>query len=175
MRQRKVPSPGFQVEIVMVDYDSSKSQNQASKYDNSKSDVTVATEKAKQDRSMKSRRKKDSNDDVFSDSDTEDSRSPNQVSPQPLSNSGEHATFHRPTTNVPNEGTVNITTTAEQISFNDGKVETRVVHGETKEETSSLKLEEAATSNSTSVSEFKAIAADASVFSFGDDEDYESE
>lgn len=158
----------------MVDYDSSKSQNQASKYDNRKSNVTVATEKAKQDRSMKSRRKKDSNDDFFSDSDTEDIRSPNQVS-QPLSNSGEHATFHRPTTNVPNEETVSITTTAEQISFNDGKVETRVVDGETKEGTSSLKLEEAATSNSISVSEFKAIAADASVFSFGDDEDYESE
>ncbi|XP_042459227.1 phosphatidylinositol 3,4,5-trisphosphate 3-phosphatase and protein-tyrosine-phosphatase PTEN2A-like [Zingiber officinale] len=169
--KRKVASPGFQVEIVMVDYDSSKSQNQ----DNRKSDVSVATEKAKQDRSMKSRRKKDSNDDVFSDSDTEDSRSPNQVSPQPFSNNGENATFDRPTTNVPTEGTASIAITAEQISCNDEKVETRIVDGETKEGTSSRKLAEAATSNSTSVSEFKAIAADASVFSFGDDEDYESE
>ncbi|KAG6538273.1 hypothetical protein ZIOFF_003386 [Zingiber officinale] len=169
--KRKVASPGFQVEIVMVDYDSSKSQNQ----DNRKSDVSVATEKAKQDRSMKSRRKKDSNDDVFSDIDTEDSRSPNQANPQPFSNNGEHATFDRPTTNVPNEGTASIAITAEQISCNDEKVETRIVDGETKEGTSSRKLAEAATSNSTSVSEFKAIAADASVFSFGDDEDYETE
>ncbi|CAL9159282.1 unnamed protein product [Musa hybrid cultivar] len=156
--KRKIPSPGFQVEIVMVDYDHSRSQNPMSTNVNKDSDGRLATGKPKGDSSSissTSNKNKDNKDDVFSDSDAEETRSPR----------GEN-------TNSPNDKTAGI----EQASLEDGAAAAMVAKKAPTEVSSGLMSEEAVVANSAAVSEFKAIAADASVFSFGDDEDeYESE
>ncbi|WOK93642.1 hypothetical protein Cni_G02342 [Canna indica] len=167
--KRKVPSPGFQVEIVMVDYDSVRARNPASGNDKKNSNGNVINENPKRDRNSTApnlSKNKDNKDDVFSDSDTEDKESANDNVAQVSRNVEEHYNSGKITNNVANQ---------ETSSIEAGKAEAGVANEVKKEATSSLRLEEAATLNSGSASEFKAIAADASVFSFGDEDEYESE
>lgn len=150
----------------MVEYASLSRQNRPSTNDNNQnSDGNT--------KSSNSKKKKENKDDVFSDSDTEDNRSPNRRSAQHSSNIGEQVNAVRLTSNATNEETSKTVAGVGEISSKDGKAEATVATE--KEEASGPSLQEAAPTNSNSVSEFKAIAADASVFSFGDEEDYESE
>lgn len=141
----------------MVDYDHSRSQNPMSTNVNKDSDGRLATGKPKGDSSSissTSNKNKDNKDDVFSDSDAEETSSPR----------GENA-------NSPNDKTAGI----EQASLDNGAAAAMVAKKAPTEGSGGLMSEEAVVANSAAVSEFKAIAADASVFSFGDENEYESE
>lgn len=166
--KRKLPSPTFQVEIVMIDYDGAlpkkpnneqvKSRHDASsKLTSSSSSGVAAVPKSK------GSSENEGKDDVFSDSDGEDGSSRSnhaqasvagQASDDPMSS----------VTQKTQQMSVNNTESNQKRSGNPvvdgvGKSESRV-------ETPKL--------GSSAATDFKAIAADASVFSFGD-EDYESE
>ncbi|RRT40026.1 hypothetical protein B296_00044586 [Ensete ventricosum] len=144
---------GFdKVEIVTVDYD--RSQNPASTNVSKDSDGRLVTGKPKGDSSSISSTSNKNKDDVFSDSDAEDTGS----------SRGKNA-------NSSNDKTAGI----EQGSLDDGAAAAMVAKEAPREGSSGLMSEEAVVTNSAAVSEFKAIAADASVFSFGDEDEYESE
>lgn len=171
--QRKFPSPGFQVEIVMIDYDGTipakfKSEDASKKSDemsgtNSSTDGTQANS----DQCMGSG-SRDQNDDVFSDSEGEESTK----------------TSARSSSAAPSVGVIDSSTSEEQITQVTCQTEQLTIGGQEptdlKTDTSSeIKID--ADNRTASIpnlgsTDFKAIAADASVFSFGyDDEDYESE
>ncbi|XP_031117349.1 phosphatidylinositol 3,4,5-trisphosphate 3-phosphatase and protein-tyrosine-phosphatase PTEN2A-like isoform X1 [Ipomoea triloba] len=171
--KRKFPSPGFQVEIVMIDYDGTipakfKSEDASKKSDemsgtNSSTDGTQANS----DQCMGSG-SRDQNDDVFSDSEGEESTK----------------TSARSSSAAPSVGVIDSSTSEEQITQVTCQTEQLTIGGQEptdlKTDTSSeIKID--ADNRTASIpnlgsTDFKAIAADASVFSFGDDdEDYESE
>ncbi|XP_019194961.1 PREDICTED: phosphatidylinositol 3,4,5-trisphosphate 3-phosphatase and protein-tyrosine-phosphatase PTEN2A-like [Ipomoea nil] len=171
--KRKFPSPGFQVEIVMIDYDGTipakfKSEDASKKSDemsgtNSSTDGTQAN--SDQSKGSGSR---DHNDDVFSDSEGEESTK----------------TSARSSSAAPSGGVIESSTSEEQITQVTCQTEQLTIGGQEptdlKTDTSSeIKIDAVKTTASIpnlGSTDIKAIAADASVFSFGDDdEDYESE
>lgn len=104
-------------------------------------------------------------DDVFSDSEAEEGGSSKSKRTQPASSTGETVTSSAPASeNKSNADQVaTVTRATEQVSLgNSGPAPP-------KSDVAS------STEFSTSESEFKAMAADASVFTFGDEEDYESD
>ncbi|KAA8531661.1 hypothetical protein F0562_006622 [Nyssa sinensis] len=164
--KRKLPSPGFQIEVVMIDYDGTiptrNKTGQASKGSDGRSVNTPAsTDGVAATTNQNKVSGNQDNDDVFSDSEGEETVSSKSRPAQAASGQS--------------------VTTVEQIAT--------LTHG-TKQ--LSLKSKEATQANNekkidgversasihnldSGVSDIKAIAADASVFSFGDEEDYESE
>jgi phosphatidylinositol-3,4,5-trisphosphate 3-phosphatase/dual-specificity protein phosphatase PTEN len=150
--KRKLPSPGFQVEIVMIDYDGStptkpKPNNNTSEESSRGSEKTTTTNHAASPSNPTQ-----NNDNVFSDSDGEESE-PSRIS------SSETQTVEKgddTNTTIRNE--------TEKIC----------VVGPTEMSTANETKSVVDIPNFDS-GDIKAIAADASVFSFGDDEDYESD
>ncbi|GLU20069.1 hypothetical protein SLE2022_362840 [Rubroshorea leprosula] len=163
--KRKLPSPGFLAEIVMIDYDGTQPTKPKTVSANKETNSNSGS--AQRGNAANSNQSKD--DDVFSDSDGEE-KSGASKSRQTQVAAGVGAAVPRPAN--------------EQI-------------GNLSHETSKLTLKsEEATSNSASrqpntnaaakpapaieipnleATDIKAIAADASVFSFGDDEEFESD
>ncbi|KAJ4962325.1 hypothetical protein NE237_022264 [Protea cynaroides] len=180
--KRKLPSPGFQVEVVMIDYDGTiptKPKPETVNKPSNGSSESVPT-KADGDASIPSPSKgsgSQDKDDVFSDSEAEDGGSSKGRRNQAVTGVGGPAT-------TSGGGPPETGTTAEQMAA--------VTHG-----TKQVSLRSEGTNQITSASEvntdggsrvssdldvtkmdssdFKAIAADASVFTFGDEDDYESE
>lgn len=107
-------------------------------------------------------------DDVFSDTESEGSVSSKKRHGQMSSSAGNTTTAtNDPKTGVAPEEMADVTRRTENVSLgNDGRVQNP---------TSEVKHDGTGAASSIESSDFKAIAADASVFSFGDDEDYESE
>lgn len=148
--QRKLPSPGFQLEVVLLDYDGSEPLKptlaNVRKY-------LKPTEKAAPRESKPAPQKTDESfsdkdkDKVFSDSDGEGNGSNKNKQVKDPSSSDE----------APQN---KISQAMEGVSLKGPETDGK---------------ENNASGNSTSANDFKAIAADTSVFSFGDDEDYESE
>lgn len=191
MLQRKLPSPGFQVEIVLADYDGSKpnaaetsAKNQSAGSPQTASSTTdgnaaAVTEKSKEESSDSNNDK----DDVFSDEESGGgSKGGNKSSADPpvttatatttttTSGASTHSNIPPPATSG---GSVEKMTEATQnLSFEN-------VGGPKKTETvsssSSLLSKAGASEVTTPESQFKAMAADASVFTFGDEDDYESD
>ncbi|KAL5707054.1 hypothetical protein ACHQM5_025150 [Ranunculus cassubicifolius] len=162
--KRSLPSPGFQVEIVVVDYDGTiieKTKNEstsaeASSTAASSGELTTRTKQVKggedQDR-----------DDVFSsDSESEENNSSRKKK------TGETTSSVNPESTIAQKEIVDITHGIAQVSVKSGGVvEATATKGDDVE---SVNVE------SVAGSDIKAIAADASVFSFGDeDEDSDSE
>ncbi|KAK2967625.1 hypothetical protein RJ640_030496 [Escallonia rubra] len=172
--KRKLPSPGFQVEVVMIDYDSSvptkyKADDHAGKESDARSGntTTLSDGVAANSNQNKVAGNQDS-DDVFSDSDGEETQG---------SRSGlAHASSG--TTAAPLESG----TTSKQIATLVHGTEELSVRSKEPTQTSIASKEKTTEEAARSVSipnldsgDIKAMAADASVFSFGDDEDYDSE
>nr|TKW34861.1 hypothetical protein SEVIR_2G334300v2 [Setaria viridis] len=183
--KRKLPSPGFQVEVVLVDYDGSQAPKPKpaagsdNKTDADSSGSTVAKESnAAPPESNKGTGSNDK-DEVFSDSEGEDGSSKGRK--EKASSGGQsNANAAKPS---------ETSTVQEEASAAASRLEKVAITSEQgaakAPDATSLKTEVSSKSSSTtapspavdssSMSEFKAIAADASVFSFGDEDDYESE
>lgn len=176
--KRKLPSPGFQVEVVLVDYDGTAPMSNTEVAIN-KSDGSSGTSPApNSEGAVAAKSGEDSGsqdkDDVFSDSEAEETGSSKSRQAQKASGAGGSAT----TTTPSSEGKTNsvqmasLTRGTEQMSVSGS-------HPANEPKTEAVAAAGAGLShgvpNLGEVSEFKAMAADASVFTFGDDEDYDSE
>ncbi|KAG8368416.1 hypothetical protein BUALT_Bualt15G0043200 [Buddleja alternifolia] len=160
--KRKLPSAGFQVEVVLVDYDNVAVSatppavtTTSESVQNSNANTASTPGPAPAEESAPSNNsKKDQETDEFSDNEGEETAS---------SKSGQ--TDNK---TVDSNQITNLTRKTEQMSLaTPGSANTEVK----KEAVGGTEV-----SNSVGeVSEFKAMAADASIFSFGDDDDYESE
>ncbi|PKI31911.1 hypothetical protein CRG98_047693, partial [Punica granatum] len=159
--KRKLPSPGFQLEIVMVDYKESlhaKPKTEGRKPENS-SDHNYTS--GSRDPSNTNAKKASGNeeDDVFSDSEGED---------------GSPKSRHTQTTNNGDEpkatGPASEEFAKQEVST--GSKESAQQNDSGKADPSIANISKP---DSGGNSEFKVVAADASVFTFGDEEDYESE
>uniref|UniRef100_A0ACD5VXA2 Uncharacterized protein n=1 Tax=Avena sativa TaxID=4498 RepID=A0ACD5VXA2_AVESA len=182
--KRKLPSPGFQVEVVLVDYDGSQppkqkaadgSADKKSDADSSKSTSPKENYAAVHVESNKEAGG-DDKDDVFSDNEAEDGSSKGKK--EKVSSSGQ-GTAKASETSVAQKEASAASAGIEKVTISSEQGNARAP------DATSLKTEASSKSSSTttqppavessSMSEFKAIAADASVFSFGDEDDYESE
>jgi phosphatidylinositol-3,4,5-trisphosphate 3-phosphatase/dual-specificity protein phosphatase PTEN len=167
--KRKLPSPGFQVEVVLADFNAPltalrvpEAETATQKMDEGINTVNTNANTANQNK--ESRRNDEDN--VFSDGKGEDSGS--SKSRQVLT--AETVTPSTPGTQS-NPNVASLTEATQQVIIGDTK--THATTTETKSDSGRADIGGLESSNVES--EFKAMAADASVFSFGDDEDYESE
>ncbi|KAE9596683.1 hypothetical protein Lal_00007543 [Lupinus albus] len=169
--KRKIPAPGFQVEVVMVDYNSTlptrTKANPASKgSDCSTNNDQVSAGLASN--SSESKAPKNGDDDVFSDSDEEETQDTQSrkaaseyrfVAPHQVSEaSNDQAGMLHKTDQLSHQHEERTQNNASVQSTTDNKVHTGP----------------STTMESLRASEFRTIAADASVFSFAD-EDFESD
>ena len=168
--QRKLPSPGFQAEVVLVDYDGTVSTRLNTETAVRKSDegssiaspsVDAGTSAPKQNKDSGSKDK----DDVFSDNEAEESVSSKRKQAQASSASSG-------TDNNKTDKVASLTQSTEQLSLGNTSSQQSHAPAQPKSEAAGGTVSSGEASNSQS--EFKAMAADASVFTFGD-EDYESE
>ncbi|KAI3986944.1 hypothetical protein MKX01_039879 [Papaver californicum] len=174
--KRKLPSPGFQVEIVMIDYDGTiptKNKTEVATNKESPTGGSSGTTATTGDQSAPASKpnkdyKNQEKDDVFSDTESEGSVSSKKRHGQMSSSAGTATTAtNDPKSGVAPEEMADVTRRTEHVSLgNDGHVQNP---------TSEVKHDGTGAASSIDSSDFKAIAADASFFSFGDDEDYESE
>lgn len=184
--QRKLPSPGFQVEIVLVDYSGSQppKQKPADGSADKKSDADSSTSSNAKDSNagpVESNKEtgSDDKDDVFSDNEAEDGSSKGRKEEVSSSGQGGANGAKASETSVAQQEPSAAASGIEKITISGDQGIARA------SDATSLKTEASSKSGSTkaqppavessSLSEFKAIAADASVFSFGDEDDYESE
>ena len=178
-----MPSPGFQVEVVLVDYDGSQppKQKTADRSADKKSDADSSTSSsAKENHAVHVESNKeaggDDKDDVFSDNEAEDGSSKGKK--EKVSSTGQ-GTAKASETSVAQKEASAASSGMEKVTISTEQGNARAP------DATSLKTEASSKSSSTtaqppgvessSMSEFKAIAADASVFSFGDEDEYESE
>lgn len=176
--QRKLPSPGFQLEVVLIDYDGTMpSKHAASMATRNGTDQGSTTNSATADLTSspqtvdKSLRSNNNKDDVFSDSDTDE---PGSSSKSKRS----HLTVESETQGKAPEIVTPEKNVETGVHQKDSMEQTSIATKETKAESvvaTEPSVFEAPKLDSTGPSEFKAIAADASVFSFGDEDDYDSE
>lgn len=176
--QRKLPSPGFQVEVVLVDYNgnvvTSKLETNTKKSDESSSTSPAPVEASTPAPNADKESGDHDKDDVFSDGEADhpaSSRSKQTKAPSDAVEAVANATRESEANKVANQIT-NITQATEQVSLGNKISTPSHSAGEPKRDdgrtVSSFEVP-------SSESEFKAMAADASVFTFGDDEDYESD
>lgn len=155
--KRKIPSPGFQVEIVMIDYDGSvpptKQENHTTESNREGNSPSSSGQTTVPPNQSKASKKKDE-DDIFSDSEGEET---------PKS---KHARGNKESAKTANQRKT-LTQGTQQLTLNKAS---------TKESASNeTEGDVAGKSGSGGASDFKSMAADASVFSFGDEEDFESD
>ncbi|KAH6772699.1 PTEN 2 [Perilla frutescens var. frutescens] len=175
--KRKLPSPGFQVEVVLVDYDPAAasarppSETTASEStENSGADAASRPSPGPVEEATAAKDSKKDKDDEFSDSDSEETASSKSRQTGISSQAAGSVTVKDATSqnNADSNKIANLTSKTEQVSLGSSAS----THTEPKKETVGGTP---GTGAGGEVSEFKAMAADASVFSFGDDDDYESE
>ncbi|KAJ7946086.1 Phosphatidylinositol-3,4,5-trisphosphate 3-phosphatase [Quillaja saponaria] len=177
--KRKLPSPGFQVEVVMVDYNgtippSSSPQTTTKKADDISSSsspgpVDVGAAAPNQDKHPGNCDK----DDVFSDGETEETGSSKSKQTGAASVAGQTVTNSScgsESSTISNQVS-SLTHAAEQVSLGNAGSMSKHIATEPNSDDGRVSSLEGPSSDS----EFKVVAADASVFTFGDDEDYESE
>ncbi|KZV39735.1 tyrosine-protein phosphatase TPTE-like [Dorcoceras hygrometricum] len=168
--KRKFPSPGFQVEIVMIDYDGTvplkdKTDRDTNSANATSKDAPPSSEhKANPDQSNASRKQKEE-DDVFSDSDAEESASSR-------SKIGTGAASNTKSDASPGEQISSLSHQTDQLSLGRNSASSNF---NTSPEMKLEDIQRASSNPNMDSTDLKAIAADASVFSFGDDEDDESD
>lgn len=158
--RRKFPSPGFQVEIVMIDFDGTipakyQTNNTSKVPDRRLNNASATTDEVASNSSQTKVSANQDNDNVFSDSDEEETES----SRRSLSNTASRAAPAQ--SGNTSEQITSIENGTEQLSL-----------GNTKP---SDKVERSTPIPNLDSGDIKAIAADASVFTFGDEEDFESD
>lgn len=183
--KRKLPSPGFQVEVVLVDYDAAvpaRVQSETAASQSVESSGSVVASGASPGTVNEAAVVSDTNkgtgnrekDDVFSDSEAEES-----VSSKSKKVSSTPETRERADTNVVGSGhsgkldeAADLAHQTEHTSLGSpGSALTEPRKDVDKGTISGLQ----GSNSAGEVSEFKVLAADASVFTFGDEDDYESE
>ncbi|GMH14811.1 hypothetical protein Nepgr_016652 [Nepenthes gracilis] len=156
--KRKLPSPRFEVEIVMVDYNDTKPKrlytDPSSKKSDGRSDLPFPSS---QHRSLENKDR--GRDDVFSDSDGEEAGA----------SSGKQAKSPSETGSATKKLVSNLTDEAKQLSINGNQPSQMTAVS------SGFEVHNGPVIDASRSTDFKAIAADASVFSFGDEDEYESE
>lgn len=174
--KRKLPSPGFQVEVVMIDYDGTSPRSKPDSASKG-SDTTSLGYSPKQSgvgANSNQRKVSEKEDDVFSDSEGEEN---DALKSGHATASGVGSTQSSHTSMVTTEQVRSLTHGTEQMSVGNREPS----HTNASREASTDGIQKAATGleipnlDSVGVSDIKAMAADASVFTFGDEEDYESE
>nr|XP_027105987.1 phosphatidylinositol 3,4,5-trisphosphate 3-phosphatase and protein-tyrosine-phosphatase PTEN2A-like [Coffea arabica]XP_027105988.1 phosphatidylinositol 3,4,5-trisphosphate 3-phosphatase and protein-tyrosine-phosphatase PTEN2A-like [Coffea arabica] len=183
--KRKLPSPGFQVEVVLVDYDAavpptrhSETANdktvESSGADTASEPSPVAVHEAAVVESSDKNSGSNEKDDVFSDSEAEETGSSRrgEVSGAPESRKSVDKNIDGSDQKTSLDQSKHLTRETERLSLGS----TGSVQNEPRKDAvkGSIPNPEV-TSSTANVSQFKAMAADASVFTFGDEEDYESE
>ncbi|XP_065870742.1 phosphatidylinositol 3,4,5-trisphosphate 3-phosphatase and protein-tyrosine-phosphatase PTEN2A [Euphorbia lathyris] len=171
--KRKLPSPGFQIEVVLVDYSgptpTEPGTETANKSSEGSSTASVDSGPAADAPNQNKDRKSNDKDDVFSDSEADDSVSSKTRRAEASSGGGETAKTTTTSASEPNnksDQVASLTHATEKFSIGDTSAQS----------TSQPKSDAVGGAGvNNSQSEFKAMAADASVFTFGDDDDYESE
>ncbi|CAI0430283.1 unnamed protein product [Linum tenue] len=177
--KRKLPSPGFEVEIVMVDYDGTSpvttKSDPASKGSNSATDSSSAATvhiggaaAAPKSSNQKKASERNDEDDVFSDSDEEEteaaSKSKQGQAAQPTSQAAKSTA----------EQMNNLTLGTEHMSLaSKGTSQPSASSEPPASQKQSASVETPRLDSG--ASEIKAMAADASVFTFGDEDDFESD
>ncbi|KAK0581174.1 hypothetical protein LWI29_010999 [Acer saccharum] len=176
--KRKLPSPGFQVEVVLVDYTGpvpaspgSETGTETVAKESSESSGSAPAPVNQGTTAPKENKNSGNQDDVFSDSEAEEGGSVKSRQGEAVSADGGavSTTSSNSETNPKSDQVANLTRATEQVSLgNVGSQQTNAATEPKKDAISGLGA-------ANTESEFKAMAADASVFSFGDEEDYESE
>lgn len=179
--KRKLPSPGFQLEVVLVDYDGSVPQKPPTPTTTPESGGDSAADTAREEESStappdqtKESGNKDG-DDVFSDSDSESSKKQRATSTGEGVDTSVGVKQSKATTSQGEVSTLAHSIQQVSIKKEGDPKPPNAFEPKTEAKTKSSSVLEAPEGGSTGMSEFKAIAADASVFSFGDEDDYESE
>ncbi|XP_009606825.1 phosphatidylinositol 3,4,5-trisphosphate 3-phosphatase and protein-tyrosine-phosphatase PTEN2A [Nicotiana tabacum] len=183
--KRKLPSPGFQVEVVLVDYDAAfparpqsetatkESADSSSANPAPGSNPTSGGEPAARSNTNQHPGNSDK-DDVFSDNESEETGMSKTRQTKAASEASAPADA-KPLgskNNNDSDKLSSLTHKTEQVSLGG----TSSIHSEPKRDGSVGATSGVEVSNPVGgVSDFKVVAADASVFSFGDEEDYESE
>ncbi|OMO63254.1 hypothetical protein COLO4_32617 [Corchorus olitorius] len=181
--KRKLPSPGFQVEVVLVDYNGTVPTKQQAETATNQPDESSGASAASTDEASAgaapSNQSKDpehnDKDDVFSDSEAEESgSSKSKRNKAPSADGAAPSADSKSETKTKSDQVASLVQSTEKVSLGSANSQQMHVSSEPRKETGG---ETAATSVqvSSSESEFKAMAADASVFTFGDEDDYESE
>ncbi|CAI9110226.1 OLC1v1010219C1 [Oldenlandia corymbosa var. corymbosa] len=163
--KRKLPSPGFQVEIVMIDYNGtlpmkSKAADCGGVKGSDGAGGSHSTATSRNDvkpAQVEVPAKQDNDDDVFSDDEAEES-APSRRSTSNAASGSAGVASAPPESGTAGNQIASLTHNTEQLSL------------ESKESNTAKEMRFGDSSG-----DIKAIAADASVFSFGDEEDYESE
>ncbi|XP_021288941.1 phosphatidylinositol 3,4,5-trisphosphate 3-phosphatase and protein-tyrosine-phosphatase PTEN2A [Herrania umbratica] len=179
--KRKLPSPGFQVEVVLVDYNGTvptkpQTGNAATKPDESSGSNAASADGGAASSNQNKVPGHNEKDDVFSDSEAEESGSSKSRRRKAASAEGAAApsATSKPETNSNSDQVASLVQSTEHVSL--GNANAQQMHGTSEPRKDAVgEAAAAGVQVSSSESEFKAMAADASVFSFGDDEDYESE
>ncbi|KAJ4780109.1 hypothetical protein LUZ62_064366 [Rhynchospora pubera] len=172
--KRKLPSSGFEVEVVLVDYNgpAPASPTPAPTTATPKPDVVTSSATTREApasqnpatpelSSKEVTTSKENKNDVFSDNESEE----NKRSGKDSSTSNVSQALEKITLKKEDSATKSTDTSAP----------VEATTGDSGKNAASASVPVHSNLDSNSVSEFKAIAADASVFSFGDEEDYESE
>uniref|UniRef100_A0A2N9EUA0 Phosphatidylinositol-3,4,5-trisphosphate 3-phosphatase n=1 Tax=Fagus sylvatica TaxID=28930 RepID=A0A2N9EUA0_FAGSY len=178
--KRKLPSPGFQVEVVLVDYNGTvpttpNTETSAKKMVESSGTTPASVDEGAAKPNENKNSKSHEKDDVFSDSEAEETGSSKSRQAETASAAGETVTNTTSSseTKTNSDQIATVTHATEHISLgNTGSTQLHVA-SEPKSDVAGGAISGLEVSNTES--EFKAMAADASVFTFGDDEDYESE
>ncbi|KAL5562445.1 hypothetical protein UlMin_032192 [Ulmus minor] len=169
--KRKLPSPGFQVEVVLVDFTGTVTTTPNAETTTKKPDESSqSTPALAEGQAAAPKEPKDSvnqeGDDVFSDSEADESGSSKTRSAEaaPAAGGSVANTTSASETNAKPDQVSSLTRATEQVSI--GNTVSTQAHTASEPKSDAVGGSE---------SEFKAMAADASVFTFGDEEDYESE
>ncbi|CAH9100341.1 unnamed protein product [Cuscuta europaea] len=174
--KRKLPSPGFQVEIVLQDYDTvlaKTSQREAdvtSKSSGQSANLPTGPDGPDETNSNKQSVGRNEKDDVFSDNEageTGKSKEKQVTVAASESSSGNNNNSNK--TGTPQIST--LTHKTEQVTLGDSGMK----HNEQKKNDDVGPSPSGPEVSNTGISDFKIMAADASVFTFGDEDDYESE
>ncbi|PON67196.1 Atypical dual specificity phosphatase, subfamily A [Trema orientale] len=177
--KRKLPSPGFQVEIVMIDYDGtlptrSKADSAGSKSDSSSTSYAPGSSAGVESNSNRKQvPQNEDNDDVFSDSDGEEKGAAKSQAARTTSGAE-----HVPASTTTSEQIGNLSRETSRLSLGSEKrPHVNVLQEATTDEARKTDSchEALPKIDSDGVNDIKSIAADASVFTFGDDEDFESD
>ncbi|TYJ03378.1 hypothetical protein E1A91_A12G023700v1 [Gossypium mustelinum] len=185
--KRKLPSPGFQVEVVLVDYNGTVPTTPQTETTTNKPDESSGTGAASTDGgAAPANENKDpghnDKDYVFSDGEAEESGSSKSRQNKATSAEGIalNSAASKPETNDKSDQVASLVHSTGQVSL--GSASSQPMHGTSEPRKAAAAAAAAAAAPpaagvqvSSSESEFRAMAADASVFSFGDDEDYESD
>ena len=177
--QRKLPSPGFQVEVVLVDYNGTVPTRPQTEPDTDKSvESSGATPTPVDENASMTNLNKDSDrnekDDVFSDSEDEETGPSKSRQSKAASEAGgtvDTKTSNSKTTN--SSHIAGLTCETKQVSL--GKTSSTQTSEPRKDTIGGTMSGLEVPNPKGEVSDFKAMAADASVFTFGDEDDFESE